>query len=114
VLAAAEQGQGLALTRWSLVAQDLANGRVVRASEQVQPCPRAYYFVCPDSYLALPKLQELLKWLREMAAAFPRPESAAASGSAGAAPVTASARGRAAPQRAPLSARQSRPRKVAR
>ena len=71
VLAAAEQGQGLALTRWALAAQDLGNGRLVRASEQVLTCPRAYYFVCPESYVQLPKLQQLLGWLREVAAAFP-------------------------------------------
>jgi len=75
VLAAAEQGQGLALTRWALAAQDLDNGRLVRASAQVLPCPRAYYFVCPESYLELPKVQQLLNWLREAAAAFPRPDS---------------------------------------
>jgi LysR family glycine cleavage system transcriptional activator len=73
VLAAAEQGQGLALTRWTLAAQDLGNGRIVRASKDVLPCPLAYYFVCPEGYLALPKLQQLLEWLREAAAAFPRP-----------------------------------------
>ena len=113
MLAGAEQGQGLALTRWALVAQDLANGRVVRASERIVPCPRSYYFVCPDSYLALPKLQHLLEWLREMAAAFPRPDDAAAITSVDPARVTASARGPAAPQ-APLSARRPRPRKVVR
>ena len=75
VLAAAEQGQGLALTRWALAAQDLDNGRLVRASAQVLPCPRAYYFVCPESYMELPKLQQLLAWLREVAAASPRPDS---------------------------------------
>jgi LysR family glycine cleavage system transcriptional activator len=78
VLAAAEQGQGLALTRWALAAQDIANGRLVRASVQVLPCPRAYYFVCPESYLELPKVQQLLAWLREVAAAFPGPEIVAA------------------------------------
>jgi LysR family transcriptional regulator, glycine cleavage system transcriptional activator len=78
VLAAAEQGQGLALTRWALAAQDVENGRLVRASELVLPCPRSYYFVCPESYLALPKLRQLLEWLREMAAAFPAPAGAAA------------------------------------
>jgi LysR family transcriptional regulator, glycine cleavage system transcriptional activator len=77
VLAAAEQGQGLALTRWTLAQPDIVSGRIVRASDQVVPCPRAYYFVCPESYLALPKLQQLLAWLREVAAAFPRPEIAA-------------------------------------
>jgi LysR family glycine cleavage system transcriptional activator len=82
VLAAAEQGQGLALTRWALAAQDLDNGRLVRASAQVLPCPRAYYFVCPESYLELPKVQQLLNWLREAAAAFPRPDSVPAPRSA--------------------------------
>ena len=77
VLAAAEQGQGLALTRWALVAQDIANGRIARASAQVLPCPRSYYFVCPESYLELPKLQRLLAWLREVAAASPRPDTVA-------------------------------------
>ncbi len=73
VLAGAEQGIGLALTRWSLAAQDLASGRIVRASERTVPCPRAYYFVCPEMYVTMPKVQQLLAWLREMAAAFPRP-----------------------------------------
>ena len=73
VLAAAEQGHGLALTRWSLAEQDLATGRIVRAGQQLLRCPRSYYFVCPQDYLALPKVQHLLTWLREMAAAFPKP-----------------------------------------
>ncbi|HKD54392.1 MAG TPA: transcriptional regulator GcvA [Steroidobacteraceae bacterium] len=83
VLAAAEQGQGLALTRWSLAAQDLANGRIVRASEDVVACPLSYYFVCPEGYLALPKVQQLRDWLREAADAFPRPQGAAANTAAG-------------------------------
>src|SRR6516225_11195642 len=82
VLAAAEQGQGLALTRWTLAAPDLGNGRLVRASAQILPCPRAYYFVCPENYLELPKIQQLLAWLREAAAAFPGPESVPAPRSA--------------------------------
>lgn len=75
VLAGAEQGQGLALTRWSLAAQDLATGRITQASERIVPCPRAYYFVCPEMYVTMPKVQQLLAWLREMVAAFPRPDS---------------------------------------
>lgn len=75
VLAGAEQGIGLALTRWSLVAQDLQSGRIVRAGERFVPCPRSYYFVCPEMYVAMPKVQQLLTWLREMAAAFPAPGS---------------------------------------
>ena len=92
VLAAAEQGQGLALTRWSLAAQDIANGRLVRASAQVLPCPRAYYFVCPESYLELPKVQQLLNWLREVAAESPRPDSVPLAQPLGAATRAARAR----------------------
>jgi len=113
VLAAAEQGQGLALTRWTLVAQDLANGRVVRASQRVLPCPRAYYFVCPESYLALPKLQQLLKWLREMAAAFPRPDGTGSQLAKAQRPSQLSARPHGASARALIGA-SARPRKVTR
>jgi LysR family transcriptional regulator, glycine cleavage system transcriptional activator len=73
VLFAAEQGQGVALTRWSLVQQDLESGRIVRASAALLRCPRAYYFVCPESYLDLPKVRFLLEWLRAEVAQFPRP-----------------------------------------
>jgi LysR family glycine cleavage system transcriptional activator len=76
VLAGAERGIGLALTRWSLVAEDLKSGRIVRASERFVPCPRSYYFVCPETYVAMPKVQQFLGWVREMAAAFPGPDSA--------------------------------------
>lgn len=86
VLAAAEQGQGLALTRWSLAAQDLASGRIVRASEEVVPCPLSYYFVCPEGYLALPKVQQLQEWLRKAAAAFPQPQGAGAASAISPAP----------------------------
>jgi len=73
VLAGAEQGIGLALTRWSLAAQDLASGRIVRASERIVPCPRSYYFVCPETYVSMPKVQQFLGWLREVAHAFGQP-----------------------------------------
>ena len=73
VLAAAEQGQGLALTRWSIAARDLESGRVVLASSRVVPCPRAYYFVCPETYLQLPKVARWLEWLRRMASDFTPP-----------------------------------------
>src|SRR5215471_201465 len=72
----------LALTRLTLAAPDLGSGRLVRASAQILPCPRAYYFVCPENYLELPKVQQLLAWLREAAAAFPGPESVPAPRSA--------------------------------
>ena len=73
VLAAAEQGQGLALTRWRLAVGDMKLGRLVLASPIAVPCPRSYYFVCPEPYLAMPKMQKLLAWLREMARESPDP-----------------------------------------
>ena len=73
ILTAAEQGQGLALTRWCLAAGDIKLGRLALASPVALPCPRSYYFVCPESYLAMPKLQGLLEWLREMARDSPLP-----------------------------------------
>jgi LysR family glycine cleavage system transcriptional activator len=106
VLAAAEQGQGLALTRWTIAAQDLATGRIVRASAEVVPCPRSYYFVCPEGYLALPKVQKLLAWLREVASAFPTPASVAA-GTGSATPPPRSARRPASPPATSPSRRKS-------
>ena len=73
VLAAAEQHHGYALTRWALAAGDLATGRLVRASDRIAPCPRSYYFVCPEPYLAMPKVKRLRDWLRSVADAFPKP-----------------------------------------
>jgi LysR family glycine cleavage system transcriptional activator len=75
VLAAAEQGQGYALTRWALAARDLELGRIVRASPLVVPCPRSYYFVCPESYLGMPKVKHLLEWLRAAVKEFAAPEN---------------------------------------
>jgi LysR family glycine cleavage system transcriptional activator len=74
VLAAAEQGQGYALTRWALAARDLELGRIVRASSLIVPCPRSYFFVCPESYLAMPKVKHLLEWLRDIARNFAAPD----------------------------------------
>jgi LysR family transcriptional regulator, glycine cleavage system transcriptional activator len=82
VLTAAEQGQGLGLTRWCLAAGDIRLGRLALASATILPCPRAYYFVCPKSYLAMPKLQTLLKWLRSMAREFANPPGAPTTGAA--------------------------------
>ena len=73
VLNAAEQGQGLALTRWCLATGDIKLGRLALASTVAVPCPRSYYFVCPESYLAMPKMQGLLTWLRDVAQESPLP-----------------------------------------
>jgi hypothetical protein len=64
----------------------------VRASAEVLPCPSSYYFVCPENYLELPKVQQLLGWLREVAAASPRPDSVPAPQPTSVAPRLAGAR----------------------
>jgi LysR family glycine cleavage system transcriptional activator len=73
VLAAAEQGHGFGLARWSLAARDIEAGRLVRASPLAVPCPRSYYFVCPESYLAMPKVKNMLEWLRVVVKGFAAP-----------------------------------------
>jgi LysR family glycine cleavage system transcriptional activator len=74
VLTAAEQGHGLALARWSLVAGDLAAGRLVRPSTQSVRERHAYYFVAPPQNYDLPKVRHFRDWLREVCNQFPPPE----------------------------------------
>jgi len=76
ILNAAEHGHGLALARWSLVAGDIARGRLVSASKKFIPHSRGYFFVCPESYLATPKVAHLRQWLLGEAAKFPSPKLA--------------------------------------
>jgi LysR family glycine cleavage system transcriptional activator len=74
VLTAAEQGHGLALARWSLVAGDLAAGRLLRPSEQSVRQQHAYHFVAPAQNFELPKVRRFRDWLREVCSQFPPPE----------------------------------------
>jgi LysR family glycine cleavage system transcriptional activator len=74
VLTAAEQGHGLALARWSLVAGDLATGRLVRPLDQSVRQHYAYYFVAPPNNFDLPKVVRFHDWLREVCGEFKPPE----------------------------------------
>jgi LysR family glycine cleavage system transcriptional activator len=74
ILTAAEQGHGLALARWSLVAGDLAAGRLVRPSDQSVQQVHAYYFVAPAQNFDLPKVLRFRDWLRDVCNQFPPPE----------------------------------------
>ena len=78
---AAEAGQGLALARWSLVADDVRRGLLAVAGRRFIPHVGAYYFVCPPRHLQLPKVAAFHAWLKAEAAAQPAPVAA------GAAPV---------------------------
>lgn len=74
VLIAAEQGHGIALARWSVVARDLDAGRLVRPIPTAVKTDWSYYFVSPPHYFDLPKVTTLREWLFENAREFDRPE----------------------------------------
>ena len=74
ILMAAEQGQGIALSRWSLVARDIAAGRLVRPIETVVRTDWSYYFVAPSHYYDLPKVAAFREWIVGHCDRFERPE----------------------------------------
>jgi LysR family glycine cleavage system transcriptional activator len=74
VLSAVIEGLGYAPARWSIAANDLDNGTLVLASKTIVPSRFKYWFVCPPAYSELPMVLALRQWLRDEAAAFPKPE----------------------------------------
>jgi len=74
ILMAAEQGQGIALSRWSLVARDIAAGRLVRPIDTVVKTDWSYYFVAPAHYYDLPKVVAFRDWILGHCERFERPE----------------------------------------
>jgi LysR family glycine cleavage system transcriptional activator len=74
VLSAVIEGLGYAPARWSIAANDLENGTLVLASKTIVPSRFKYWFVCPPAYSELPMVLALRQWLREEAAAFPKPD----------------------------------------
>lgn len=73
ILMAAEQGQGIALSRWSLVARDLAAGRLVRPIPKVVKTDWCYYFVSPPHYFNIPKVVRFREWMEESCQMFEKP-----------------------------------------
>jgi len=73
LLAAAEEGLGFALARWTLVARSLKKGDLQLAGKTVLPYGSSYYFVCPKPFLALPKVRQFREWLFDAAGQFPPP-----------------------------------------
>jgi LysR family glycine cleavage system transcriptional activator len=73
LLAATTEGLGFAIIRWSLAAGELAAGRIALASERIIPYRFSYYFVCPKTYIELPKVAIFRDWLNEQARAFAAP-----------------------------------------
>ncbi len=72
ILMAAELGEGIALTRWSLVARDLAAGRFVRPVPTAVPSDWCYWFVAPSHQQDMPKVRAFRSWLAEECAQFER------------------------------------------
>lgn len=64
IVRAAEAGDGLALARWSLVADDVQRGRLAIASKSLTKDGRDYYFVCPPKRCRLPQVAAFHTWLR--------------------------------------------------
>jgi LysR family transcriptional regulator, glycine cleavage system transcriptional activator len=77
IIRATEAGQGLALARWSLVADEVHAGRLVVASPRVLKFFRSYYFVCPPGLASLDKVDSFRRWLHDAAKSFPPPPGAA-------------------------------------
>jgi LysR family glycine cleavage system transcriptional activator len=75
IVRAAEAGQGLALSRWSLVADEVAMSRLAIAGRALRSA-HAYHFVCPPAHLALEKVALFREWLVSQAAGFPTPRDA--------------------------------------
>jgi LysR family glycine cleavage system transcriptional activator len=73
ILAAAEEGLGYALARWTLVTRALQKGTLNLAGNRALPYSSSYYFVCPKNFLLLPKVAQFREWIFAAAAAFPAP-----------------------------------------
>jgi LysR family transcriptional regulator, glycine cleavage system transcriptional activator len=73
LLAAAEEGLGFALARWTLVTRALHKGTLRLAGKGSLPYGSAYYFVCPKNFLAIPKVAQFREWIVAAARDFPAP-----------------------------------------
>jgi LysR family glycine cleavage system transcriptional activator len=74
VVRMAVQGAGLVLARWSLVADEIASGQLVRASERALRLEESYWLVSPPRAQSLPTVRAFRDWIRGEAAAFAIPE----------------------------------------
>jgi LysR family transcriptional regulator, glycine cleavage system transcriptional activator len=69
VVRMAVQGSGLALARWSLVADEIHGGTLVAAGRPVH-YERGYWLVCPTRARELRNVRVFIDWLREEAKLF--------------------------------------------
>ncbi|HEY3809063.1 MAG TPA: LysR substrate-binding domain-containing protein [Steroidobacteraceae bacterium] len=73
VVRLAIQGDGLALGRWCLVADDVAQGNLVVAGDRPVRFERSYWVVWPQRSQAVPGVLDFIAWLRQEAQTFPAP-----------------------------------------
>lgn len=69
MLQAAIDGQGVALGRTAIVADELADGRLVKPFDIERPADYAYHFVCPKDAVDHPRIRAFRDWLFVMAEA---------------------------------------------
>ena len=74
ILMAAEQGEGIALTRWSLASREIGARRLVRPIDTVVKADWSHYFVAPPHYFDLPKVAVFRDWLLGHSSRFEPPE----------------------------------------
>jgi len=75
LIAAAEEGLGYVLARWTLVSRALRKGTLKLAGKGALPYSSAYYFVCPTPMLGLPKVAQFREWIFAAAREFPAPDA---------------------------------------
>jgi len=80
ILIAAEQDQGIALTRWSLVERDITAGRLVRPIPTVVKTDWSHYFAAPPQIYDLPKVAAFRHWMEESCRQFEKPVAAVGPG----------------------------------
>ena len=73
ILMAAEQGEGIALTRWSLASRELEANRLVRPIDTVVKADWSHYFVAPPHFSDLPKVAAFRDWLLDHSSRFEPP-----------------------------------------
>jgi LysR family glycine cleavage system transcriptional activator len=80
ILQSALRGEGLALSRWSLVADEIAAGNLVLAAREPLAFERGYWFVCPRQSRRLETVEQFRRWLFAEASRFPMPPGTASRG----------------------------------
>jgi LysR family glycine cleavage system transcriptional activator len=73
IVRSAARGHGLALTRWSLVAEEVAEGTLAVACSEPLLLPKAYWFVYPRRVRSLAGVVSFKEWIFAEAARFPAP-----------------------------------------